>query len=461
VPLSDNNTGTPPAVTYEMLDDWRKIADDVNAALTMGGEQGMELLASLMAEWCAAIDDVNTAREICVDMAARGLRSEALEWHADGFFEVAERLSPHSRQGWEEWEAAMLERQMPIPIVEPALRDAAASIAGDLELLDLSGRQMQDWLSDLRRNVIGGGRLGDRLTILESIRGIDPNHAVAGSVWQEMIVPIRRSRAGKIAGELQAAIAAEDFTLMESLRREVDAADWGDDLPDGLRSALQSAANWKSLVGLKRQLADAAAQVIGHAEALRNQTDSSRGFENAVNTATASRDAYVELWETATGMARGAGRVPAIAAKLKEGGVLEAYKSIDTAAREHFAWIEDQELYRQVRDTFREQEGVILQHATQAPLEGGEWDAVKREAAAWKREAVSLESKTRELVSQARIATPGAIQDALKKLEEARRRVDERVNQIVFWERTVLLSVVGFFVLVTLAFIMAIMFSAG
>ena len=76
--LADIASGTPPAVTHEMLEEWRKIADDVNAALTMGGEQGIEILASLMAEWCAAVDDVNTAREVCVVLAAKMLGTAAV-----------------------------------------------------------------------------------------------------------------------------------------------------------------------------------------------------------------------------------------------------------------------------------------------------------------------------------------------------------------------------------------------
>ena len=51
----EEHTGTPPAVTHEKLVAWRKLSEDVTAALSMGGEQGLDLLTSLMADWCEAI----------------------------------------------------------------------------------------------------------------------------------------------------------------------------------------------------------------------------------------------------------------------------------------------------------------------------------------------------------------------------------------------------------------------
>ncbi len=86
---NSNLTGQPPAVTYEQLREWERLADDIDAALKMGGEQGMELLIGLMADWCVIADEVNTAFQTCCEFASRGLRDEAIHWHAPGFFDIA------------------------------------------------------------------------------------------------------------------------------------------------------------------------------------------------------------------------------------------------------------------------------------------------------------------------------------------------------------------------------------
>lgn len=445
MPLADIASGTPPAVTHEMLEEWRKIADDVNAALTMGGEQGIEILGSLMAEWCAAVDDVNTAREVCALLAARGLRSEALQWHADGFFEVAEQLTPEDRPGWEEWQAALLSRQMPIPVVDPNLRDAAARIADDMTLLDLSGRSLADWMKDLRLNALLGGRLGDRLTTLEAIRGIDPD----GSAWGEMISPIRRQRAGEIAGEVAAAITRSDFAMLESLRRELNSQDWGAVLPASLIADLESAQHWQTLIGGRRAVAEAAARLISQAKTLRTQTTDSVNYDNVLRATIDARTAYLDLWGGVNKNSQIACRVPSIAAKLRDSGELARYKQIDVAAREEFPWIQDQELYSQVREKFSGIEHQILQHIRKAPLEGGEWDAVKASAAAWKRAAAGLRDKAEGMPAKARIGMPVSTQAAIGKLDETRRHIDERLKKIRLWEFVVisiLLGIVGLFV---------------
>jgi len=220
--LADQPSGDPPAVTHEMLEQWRKLAEDVGAALTMGGEAGMDMLRGLMAEWCETVEDVNKAREICVEMAAEGRRHEAIWWHADGFFDVADRLSPE-RPGWEAWEEAFLDLGVIVPRVNHELKEMADQIHADLLAQDLTGRSLEEHIDTLRRNVLARGHFGERLTILQEIRAIDP----AGNIWEEMLQPLRVRRSGEIEAELNAAIAEDDFAAIDRLKREADSGDWG------------------------------------------------------------------------------------------------------------------------------------------------------------------------------------------------------------------------------------------
>ena len=142
-------------------------------------------------------------------------------------------------------------------------------------------------------------------------------------------------------------------------------------------------------------------------------------------------------------------RVPSIAAKLRDSGELARYKQIDVAAREEFPWIQDQELYSQVREKFSGMEQQIHQHIRKAPLEGGEWDAVKASATTWKRAAAELRDKAEGMPAKARIGMPVSTQAAIGKLDETRRQLDERLKKIRLWEFvviSVLLGVVGLFV---------------
>jgi hypothetical protein len=209
-------TGNPPAVTYEQIEAWTKLADDIAAALAMGGEAGLDLLTGIMAEWSEAVDDVNTARQICIDLASKGRRHEAIHWHAENFFDLADRLDP-DRPGWEAWEQSLRARGIVTPRVDPELKELANRIHEDLEQRDLAGRSLGDHLVDLRNNMLLRGHLGERLVTLEAIRGLDPSP----QIWRNMISPIRRRRVDVIADEVRAAIARRDYEALESLRVEV------------------------------------------------------------------------------------------------------------------------------------------------------------------------------------------------------------------------------------------------
>jgi hypothetical protein len=260
------STGNPPAVTHDQIEAWSKLADDVSAALTMGGEQGLNLLVGIMAEWCEAVDDVNTARQICVDLATRALRHEAITWHAKGFFEVADRLDPE-RPGWAEWEEALRERDIVTPRIDSEIKEWANRIHEDLETTDTSGLTLGAHLAELRRNMLLRGSLGERLVILESIIGIDPG----GDAWHEMISPIRQNRMNAIESELKAAIARKDVEALSRLRREVASQEHTGQLHQGLLTLASATAQWEAIGDLRSGLSQAVAALVGRFDEARRQ----------------------------------------------------------------------------------------------------------------------------------------------------------------------------------------------
>ncbi len=449
--LADQSSGDPPAVTHEMLVAWRKLAGDINAALTMGGEQGKDLLFGLMAEWCEAVEDVNTARQICVDLAASGRRDEAIQWHADGFFDVADRLDPE-RPGWEEWEVALAERGAIVPRVDHDLKDMADRMHEELQLQDISGRPLAGYLDDLRRNVLSRGHYGERLTLLESIRMIDP----AGTIWEEMISPIRRKRAGEIAGELAVAMKAEDFVAISRLSREFEATDWGGDVPPAIRATVEAASNWQSLVELRRVLADSTALLISRIDALRALPLDAPNYGAALREASEEEVAFKGTRDRAAKAAKAAAGVPDIAARIRQSGLLDGYRKIEQAVQDHLQWLGAQKKVEQYRQQFIRREGAMRALEHKAPLTGGSWDAVKKAARVWMREASEEFVKVEDLRSQARIDMPPTTSAMVARLQQVKEDVQKRLRQVVVYERCIIGGVVGGLVLVVLVVIAAI-----
>jgi hypothetical protein len=454
--LADQPTGEPPAVTYELLEQWRKLANDVGAALTMGGEAGMDMLRGLMAEWCEAVDDVNTAREICLNMAAEGRRHEAIQWHADGFFDVADRLSPE-RPGWEAWEQAFTDLGVIVPRVNHELKEMADQIYNDLHAQDLSGRSLEEQVNTLRRNVLARGHFGERLTILQDIRAIDP----AAGIWEEMLQPIRARRSGEIDAELAAAIAAEDFMAIDRLKREVDSGDWGPaGVPAKIGTVLDAAVNWRVAVGLRRPLADAAAELFSRAQALqqamRNGAANATTFPGTFDAAVQARVTYQKHRQRLQEAFTSAQQVPAIMSRLSASGVAATVEQSDATARGAVTIIGEAESYWRGVQKFRrweaDAEGVI--HSV--PLHGGrDWDDIKRQCRKWLDEkAASVRVKVGKLQAQAAIDKPHSTVEVERRLDAAAKAVQERLERIRFREKLIILSVVGVIALVVLGLVL-------
>jgi hypothetical protein len=460
--LADQPSGDPPAVTHEMLEQWRKLAEDVGAALTMGGEAGMDMLRGLMAEWCETVEDVNKAREICVEMAAEGRRHEAIWWHADGFFDVADRLSPE-RPGWEAWEEAFLDLGVIVPRVNHELKEMADQIHADLLAQDLTGRSLEEHIDTLRRNVLARGHFGERLTILQEIRAIDP----AGNIWEEMLQPLRVRRSGEIEAELNAAIAEDDFAAIDRLKREADSGDWGSNgIPSKIGTMLDAAANWRLATGLRRTLADSAADLLSKSQsveqAMRNGATNAASFPATLNAAVKAREAYQQCrqrFHEAVAVTR---RVPAIGERVVQSGVAATAEQSDAAARGATKIIGDAENYWRWVQKFRQWEADAEGVIHSAPLHGGrDWDDIKRQGRKWLEErAAAIRINLGKLQAKAPCEKPQSTADVERRLDAAAKAVRERLDRIKLREKLIIVGVLGAIGLVALALVLVFAFAS-
>ena len=239
--LSSGLTGDPPAVTSEQLKDWKQVADDIDSALKMGGEQGMELLLNIMADWCSVADEINTAYQVCCDLADNGMRDEALGWHAAGFFEIADRMDPE-RPGWEQWEKHLTENDVILPTIDYNLKALVDGIFETLGALNLeTGVSVGEEIKALRRNMLSRGLLSERLGILHRLQALDPSNPI----WKDMLRPYQKRRAEELKGEVDALVKSKDCSGLCRIHREVTSQNWDGDLPAEITVTLEAACNWR------------------------------------------------------------------------------------------------------------------------------------------------------------------------------------------------------------------------
>jgi hypothetical protein len=457
----DEHTGTPPAVTHEKLVVWRKLSEDVTAALAMGGDQGLDLLTSLMPEWCEALEDVNAARETCVDLADKGRRDEALEWHADGFFDVADLLST-DRAGWDAWAEALITRGIAIPAMSNQLKEMTDRIHEERVVQDISGRTFADHVDDLRRNVLAKGHYGERLTHLEAIRELHP----AGAIWKEMIEPIQQVRASEIVADFHAAIREDDFFAIHRLEREVAVTRWDNGIPCDVQDLTEACSSWRTARDGRQQLSRTVSGLLDRGNRLdRIMKDGGADrieFNAALDAARKESIGFLELYQQATAAVAVADRVPQVAQRIAAEGLKQALKqstkqvedvlkSIDRA-REYWKWLKR---YRRI-------ESEIHAHVEKAPLEGGSWDEAKRCCDRWLEVSAGLLGKRLKLESESPIQSPACFQAEMRSFERRKEQVTQRKRSVIAAERRVLMLVIGGIVtVVAIIFLLLIVAIAG
>jgi len=384
------------------------------------------------------VDDVNTARQIVVELASDGRRHEAIHWHAENFFDVADRIDPE-RPGWEAWEQSLRARGIVTPRMDPELKELANRIHEDLESRDLAGRSLADHLVDLRKNMLLRGHLGERLVTLQSISDLDP----APQIWRKMISPIRRRRVDVIADEVNAAIARRDYETLESLRAEVASQDWGDDLPASVTVLLESTAGCEGLGELKRRLGQATATLVGRVEEAKRQIPGSPGCLATIEVAKEARAKFLELRESLVASVRAASVTPEASAIVDESGVKDALRQFDEAVREPGAWIEKEEEKRRIREKAAEIEAKVLRVIEKAPEKSREKEVFQRRLKEWKQLAEQVLEKCRKQAARLPGGVPESTAAVFQRLQAVRQDREAHLASLVRGEK---LLVAGFII---------------
>lgn len=455
---ADNNTGTPPAATYERLEQWREIAAAIKTALDMGGEPGMDILIGRMAEWNEAVDEWNSSLHTCWELANRGLRDEARQWHAEGFFEVGDQLlDPFAREGWADWQAALEQRDVPTPQFDAELRGMVNAIFQESTFQDASGQCVKGHLDALRRNVLVRGDLGTRLTLLTSIRNLDPGRGI----WTDMIAPIRRQRASQIEAELRAALQSQNFQKMARLVEEVQSVDWEEQLSAPIAMLAKCVPHLLKCRNGIHSIEEAASQLaVRCRDVSNNQALQSPSFSLMLKAAIQSRQNYLAVRQDFAQSLQHVKSIPETASVAAAMKLVDQAKAVEQSTKRSIAWLAQQEQFEGVRTEFAKKEDDIQQLIAMTPASGLGWEECKKKSAKWLRLESDLRIATKRLCERCPGFVPPSTSSLLAELEVCRNTVKAGRNRVVFQEKMAIVGVVGVLLLFILFVVGVFLFSA-
>jgi len=454
----ETTTGFPPAVTFERLDEWRDIAAAVESALSMGGEPGMDLLVSRAAEWNEAVNEWTAGLQTCLELGARGLRDEALQWHAEGFLEAGDLLcAPTQRDGWVEWQETLEQRQVPLPRFDTELRALVARLSTELQTPDVAKRSLRDRIDGLRRNALIRGDLGERMTLLESIR----KHDGAREAWIGMIGPIRRLRGEQIESQLRSALSKQDFRRLNKLLEEVHSVNWEGYLPGsvaGLADAISQLIVSKDAIDA---LSESASHLRVRTRELESQPLNLPAFGTVLRAALQARNEYVQIRQQFSQSLQQAASLPETKSVAVSLQLNDKRKHMDTSIKPVIKRLAQHEQFENLRSQFCEQEDEIQKLIANAPTSGGSWEVLKDKATRWLEHETRLRIATNRLCANTPDFVPPSTAARLAELEAARIAVKAARERVIVHEKMAIGGVIGALLFVVVLFIAILLFSAA
>lgn len=404
---------------------WDAVARQIDAALRAGGESGLELLLNTIPEWGEAVEQANLALDVCWSLADRGLRDEALQWHAPGFLAAVRRLHPDDRPGWDAWEQALVDREIDVPRLDTDTLEMIEALVDELKLQDISGVSLEEHLITLRKNTLARGHLGERLMTLESLQAMDSGKPV----WEDMIRPIMQLRARAIGDELEAAIAQRDFRRIQALSAEAKTPSLAAVLPGHVGVMLRGARYWAAAPAEVAELERATALCAEQSRRLKELRVGAVDHESAIQACDAAIQTWREHKKTVQKIAREVEAVPRLQDELSSLQVKDLIARTERTVREAERILGEHKQWERLRSKFFNVEQTCDRLRRKAPDRSMGWEAFKSAARSWTAEADDALMQSRQLCSQVADAIPEATEIASQQLGEARQQVKDMLDR--------------------------------
>lgn len=438
--LSSGLTGDPPAVTAEQLKEWKQVANDIDSALKMGGEQGMELLLNIMADWCSVADEINTAYQICCDLADNGMRDEAIGWHASGFFEIADRLDPE-RPGWEQWEKHLTENGVILPTIDYNLKALVDGIFETLGALNLeTGVSVGEEIKALRRNMISRGLLSERLGILHRLQALDPSNPI----WKDMLRPYQKRRANELKGEVDALVKSKDCSGLCRLHREVTSQNWDGDLPAEITVTLESACNWRLAMENFGDIRHHSTEMKVRCREGEMANVGSPEYINAITKAREHRRLVRQLVKEVQKSIAAASKCHLIKPLVDAEEIVQKITLINHDCKDRLNWLAQQDNYDRWRARFLEIDTTTATLLSKKPRRAGlSFQDFKVTARRWIKKSEAHLLNTRKICMQAGDIVPHATERIIAELVTAETEIENEIKRVSRLETTIILGTIG------------------
>jgi hypothetical protein len=301
------------------------------------------------------------------------------------------------------------------------------------------------------------GDLGTRLTRLTSIRNLDPGRGV----WNDMIAPIRRQRAGQIEAELRAALQSQNFQKMARLVEELQTVDWEGQLSGPIASLAKCVPHLLRCRSGIHSIEEAASQLAVRCRDLSsNQALQSPSFSLMLKAAIQSRQNYLAAKQDFVQSLQHVNAMPETASVAAAMKLLDQAKAVEQSAKRSIAWLAQQEQFEGVRTEFNKKEDDIQRLIATAPASGVGWEECKQKAAKWLRLESDLRITTNRLCERCPGFVPPSTSSLLAELEVCRNTVKAHRDRVVFLEKIAIAAVVGVLLLFVLFVVGVFLFSA-
>lgn len=448
------DTGNPPAIRWEDLQDWSTLADNIDAALKMGGDQGMDLLLGIITDWCRVVDEINSAYQICCDLAGQGLRDEAIVWHAEGFFDIADRLDP-DRPGWEAWEQALTGQGVILPSLDADAKALTNQIFDDMKAMHINGQVLEQEVKALRRNMLARGDLSERLSTLDRLQELDPT----APNWQDMLKPYRRKRAGQINKEVTDLVKAEDVRALCRINAEIERQNWDDELDAETRASLTASIGWEKAEIALQRLRHEVTELVVRCREGQNTEYGSMTYQNAIHVARKHRERIVAVWNEMNAGLATAEECPRIRRIIRKREITETAKSIEQGAKNESVWLQEQDSFEQVQRKFSDLDDTLLKVLNKVPSYAfPNFEDYKRQSRKWLSKAEELLIYARRLCKHAPMI-PKESEELIARFVQTEQFVRTKRKSVKKQENMLLLGILSTVGFIAIAAIIAVVVS--
>ena len=230
-------------ITAEKIASYRKLADDLDAALAREDDIGMEMLTSMLPELGESIEQINDALRGVDALLFEGLRDEAIGLHHPALPDVALRLHLPDKEQWP-WVGAYLESK---GIKPPRALDFKTLTTFNAAFAEVDA--LRKPLDKLRRLALQRAPLTTKISLLRKLK----DHDVLKPVWSDQLAAHEELRVLELGDAVKQSLDARDPERVAKLHIELTESGWTIPVSQRLRNDTSGGEAWW---GLRRKVAE-------------------------------------------------------------------------------------------------------------------------------------------------------------------------------------------------------------